>query len=378
MDRRVRSTEREALAQADPATLIAHARERLRAGEAGEALRLLAGRDEPELVEARAEFLAGSGDAPRLAELWSFAELDVEQLAWVAGFQGASPRPPRSRSEAARAHPQGAAGAAQPEPSAGVLALGCHPDPLARGLVARARPQAVDDPDPYVRARARGDSAEAVESAESVGTRLFGAHGPMYEDGAFVGFKANYDARLSYFSHAFMERVSRLLACGDGRVAFARQYGLAWPTADVDFEALAAAVDRVNAAQVLPFELEVTNFALYDHLTGLSPSDLLSANDERLARRFARDLNGHEARLRPMQGALHHRILAEFPPSARPTGEQLAPLIDEARARYGPVGFRAVEIFVERALAAANSGPLGGALEPSGFPLRPPPEDDPR
>ena len=353
MDRRVRSTEREALAQADPATLIAHAREQLRAGEVGDALRLLAGRDEPELVEARAEFLAGSSDALKLAELWSHAELDVEQLAWIgARVQG--------------------------EPSAGVSALARHPDPLARGLVARVRPQAVDDPDPYVRARARGDLAEAVESAESVGTRLFGAHGPMYEDGAFVGFKANYDARLSYFCHGFMERVSRLLACGDGRVAFARQYGLAWPTADVDFEALAAAVDRVNAAQVLPFELEVTNFALYDHLTGLSPSDLLSANDERLARRFARDLNGHEARLRPMQGALHHRILAEFPPSARPTGEQLAPLIDEARARYGPVGFRAVEIFVERALAAANSGPLGGALGPSGFPLKPPPEDDPR
>ncbi|MCA8924956.1 MAG: hypothetical protein KDD82_24310 [Planctomycetes bacterium] len=355
MDQRVRQSEREALAQADPSTLAAHAREHLRAGSAGAALSLLAGRDEPELVAARDDFLRSSGYAePELSGVWSHAELDLGQLAWIAA-------------RAAQA------------PSAGVLTLAAHPDPLARGLLAPRVPSAADDPDPYVRARARADARPVDASVpEAVGTRLFGAHGPMYESGVFVSCEAGYDARLSYFSHAFLERVSRLLACGPGRVAFARTYGLAWPAESVELEALTAAVDRAQAAQVLPFRMEVVNFALYDHLTGLSPSDLLSANDERLARRFARDLNGHEARLHPLGDALHHRLLQEFPPSARPSGEALAPLLDEARARYGPVGFRAVEIFVERALAAAKSGLLGGAPGPSGFPLRPPPEDDPR
>ncbi|MEZ6184645.1 MAG: hypothetical protein R3F62_06495 [Planctomycetota bacterium] len=353
MDHRVRKSEREALAQADPETLVAHARDHLRTGNPGAALALVAGRDEPALVHAREEFLASSGfTAPELAHAWGFPELGLDELAWIAAQARETPPP-------------------------GLATLAHHPDPLARGLVARLAPVAADDPDPYVRARAR--PAVVDDAAESVGTRLFGAHGPMYESGIFVGFLAGYDARLSYFSHAFLERVSRLFACGPGKVAFARTYGLAWPADDVDLDALVAAVDRTLAAQVLPFELELTNFALYDHLTGLAPSDLLSGNDERLARRFSRDLNGHEARLRPMgTQLLHHRLLREFPPNVAPSGEALAPLLDEARARYGPVGFRSVEIFVERALAARKSGLLGGEAGPSGFLLRPRPEDDPR
>jgi hypothetical protein len=267
-------------------------------------------------------------------------------------------------------------------------------DPLIRGEVAKAplfAPESLgslrDDPSAYVRfmARTGGRGARPLDPPEDTATRLFGAHGPDFETGLFVAFQTSYQARLAFFEASFFRAVDALLGGrGPRMIGFGGQYGLGYHRDAVRGD-LHERVERINASALLPFDLEVSGPRPFDHLVGLSPSDTLSADDERLARRLARDLSGHPARLRskgaapptPGEQQLHHRLLVLFPPGRTPSDEQLDPILFEARAQYGPVGYRAVERFVEKARADAPGGMFGAPLGPRGW-RKPPPEDDPR
>lgn len=211
-------------------------------------------------------------------------------------------------------------------------------------------------------------------------TRLFGAHGPDFETGLTLDLETRYPARLAFFSRDFLRRVDRLLTGREDHLAaYGSTYGLGFgpqhPQGGV-FERVRAA----NRGGVLPFHVEVTGPRPFDHLHGLAPSDTLGADDERLARRFAQDLRGHPARLETPGPAaeLHTRILGLFPPGQVPAPAELDPLLDLARQEYGPVGYRAVEAFVERASAERAKGvALGASLARQ--PLRRPrPEEDQR
>lgn len=212
--------------------------------------------------------------------------------------------------------------------------------------------------------------------------RLFGAHGPDFMFGLFVGFEARYPARLAFFEHDFFQAVDRLLTGStEHLIAYAGDvhgYGLGFAEGQVH-GAILEQVEQANRGRVLPFRLQVSGPRPLDHLEGLSPSDTLSADDERLARRFAGDLHGHgPARLRePEPGAaLHRRILSLFRPRESPTTEVLDPLLDEARVEYGPVGYRALEAFIHKAMAEVERGSALGA--PVSRPLRRPKRDDDR
>lgn len=220
------------------------------------------------------------------------------------------------------------------------------------------------------------------DDTREMATRLFGAHGPDFDHGLLVGFEARYPARLAFFEAAFFRRVEQLFSDRDEHlVAFAGGYGLGFePTEDQD--ALARRVEAVNRARALPFHLELTGPRPIDRLRGLAPSDTLSADDERLARRFAMDLGGHPGRFERVgpERALHRQLLALFPPRTVPAPQLLDPLLDRARVEYGPVGYRAVESFVEKAIQQAGLAPGGGLpipLDRAPF-QRVKPEDDQR
>lgn len=247
------------------------------------------------------------------------------------------------------------------------------------------------DESPYVRfmARTGGVGARPLAPPEPTATRLFGAHGPDFETGLFVSFETSYLARLAFFEVRVFRAIDALLGGqGPRMIAFGGTYGLGYGRDQVRGD-VHDRVEAVNASGLLPFALEVSGPRPFDHLDGRAPSDMLSAADERLARRLARDLGGHPART-PVRGRaaeaapppghgdqLHHRILRLFPPGRVPADDVLGPLLDEARADYGPVGFRALERFVTKAQADAAGGMFGAPLGPRGW-QKPPPEDDPR
>lgn len=221
------------------------------------------------------------------------------------------------------------------------------------------------------------------DDTREMATRLFGAHGPDFDHGLLVGFEARYPARLAFFEAAFFRRVERLFSDRDEHlVAFAGGYGLGFEPEGHDAAALTRRVEAVNRSGALPFHLELTGPRPIDRLRGLAPSDTLSADDERLARRFAMDLGGHPGRFEPVgpERALHRQLLGLFPPRTVPPPRLLDPLLDRARVEYGPVGYRAVESFVEKAIQQAGHAPGGGLqipLDRAPF-QRVKPEDDQR
>lgn len=486
MDERARRTERLARSEG-PEGLLRLATERLRAGAREEALRALAGVEDPRALALQGEVLLG---LERLDEAWAAAAASVRADPAALSPEVAVPLARRLLAAADPGDPLARLAALRRAVDLGDAALealasaGEDPDPLARGLAARVpalRAALRDDASPYVRFMAAspdpdgranawrrltsveldpaagtvqvplpegggfhqlrleveagavdaltlrvhdarrqaheqrtlghpgmrrvkcpiparttralelghrpgpgGDPQRArlgvwVDDTAPTATRLFGAHGPDFETDLFLAFEARYPARLAFFETAFFRAVARLLFGRDDLLSgYGGSYGLGFAAHHDRSDQVHARVEALERSGVLPFHVELTGPRPFDHLRGLAPSDTLPADDERLARRFAQDLRGHPARLEgPQQRELHRQILGLFPPGRTPPPAELDPLLDRARVEYGPVGYRAVEAFVERAIAEAPGGAVGAPLGRS-FPRRVKPEEDQR
>lgn len=352
MDRVTRKLEREAL-EGEPEARVRLAQHYLRTERCQEALERVEGLSEPDAcaircasllhlgqpgaaADAAAEALRGDPHALREDLLGDLARslLDATQPGGVARLQ--------TLRRCAQL------GSVASEPLRPMLA---DPDPLVRLQLARnpALAEALrDDPVAIVRHQARGAPSIEPFPREPMPTRLFSAHGPDFETGHFVGFESSCQARLTFFEADLFWAVGRLLHLDTPVLARGRGYGLGVVTGDAvgDLEEKAAAV---NAARVLPCSLRVDYGQMFDHLQPREEHQggELHPEDELIASFLARDMTRHPARLEsPGHPHTFARLLERFPPGRSEPTAPVDDLLTEAEGVYGPVGVRALELFL--------------------------------
>ncbi len=226
----------------------------------------------------------------------------------------------------------------------------------------------LDDPSPLVRLVARsaaaGDLAlrtrcarppkEARDMSDMPRQRLFSAHGPNFESGAFLVVDATTEARLAALDAAFWLELDATLGVNGRKVGFSSYgYGLALSPDETRGEGRSVLERRVLAldeAGVLPFPLRVETFSNFDPVDTLPVDDptRLADVDAHLAYYYAKDLENHPSRnhAAPVGAGVYARLCAAFGPGQVPDSDLLAPLLEEARGTYCPVGVKALEAFV--------------------------------
>lgn len=376
MDEQTRRTQRLAGQDGSAAARLRLAHEQRRAGRWDEVLAATAGLDqEAEAQALRAGAWLRKGDAARA--------IDAAQAATALDPASVEPEVGAALVERVLSDPAGA-GVGVPRLVALRRAAGLGPgaaDALAhaaREPSAFARLQAarlpalaaglLDDPSPLVRLVARsaaqGDLAlrarcarppkEARDLSDAPRTRLFSAHGPDFESGAFLVVDATTEARLAGLDAGFWLELDATLGVSGRKVGFSSYgYGLALSTDESRGEGRGALERRVLAldeAGVLPFPLRVETFSNFDPVETLPVDDpsRLAEVDARLAYCYSKDLESHPSRDNPapVGAGAYARVCAAFGKGLVPEPERLAPLLEEARRAYCPVGVKAVEAFV--------------------------------
>lgn len=361
MDEQARRAEREAAREGGASARVRLAHTQRRGARWADVLATTEGLEQADALAVRAEALlrseqvdaaAAAGAAARALDPAAVGAALAEELAAALVARAGDDRLARLVALGGAAA-LGAAGALEP-----ALA---DADPLVRAQAARLvdlAPALTDDPSALVRFVARraaaGEDDAARRAAATRGedeeprTRLFSAHGPDFDFGLFVAFHASGEARFACCDLDLFRAVSDLLGGGARRLGFSRVgYGLAVPGgAALDERALEAAVARLDASGALPFPVRVVGLQPYDPLGDL---DREATDDGLLGACYVHDLTWHPVRhfgAGPLAPA-YARIAAAVRPGKAPDPAELAPLLDEARARYAPLGVRALERFVE-------------------------------
>lgn len=375
VDEQTRRTQRLAGQDGSAAARLRLAHEQRRAGRWDEVLAATAGLDQ----EAEAQALRASAWLQK-AEL--ARAIDAAQAATALDPASVEPEVGAALVERVLSDPAGA-GVGVPRLVALRRAAGLGPGAAealahaAREPSAFARLQAarlpalaaelVDDPSPLVRLVARsatqGDRAlrarcarppkEARDMTDPPRQRLFSAHGPDFESGAFLVVDATTEARLAALDASFWLELDATLGVSGRKVGFSSYgYGLALSPDESRGEGRSALERRVLAldeAGVLPFPLRVETFSNFDPVDVLPIDDpsRLPEVDGRLASFYTRDLENHPARnhAAPVGAGVYARLCAAFGPGQTPSPDLLAPLLEEARGSYCPVGVKAIEAF---------------------------------
>jgi hypothetical protein len=203
------------------------------------------------------------------------------------------------------------------------------------------------DPDPLVRIALVTDRPSFTKD-ERV-SRVYGSHGADYETGRFIAFDAPLEMRLRTFELPLFKALAALLAtlsrdpplieAVELRPAFGDGWGLGGNTKETDKDGLLAAIERLNALDLLPWKVRHCDVRPYD----------LMEDEDRFVRRLARDVGGHPVgRQAPFDPSapLLARFLAKHPMRGGPCPwSELEPLLDEARRVFSPLGLRACEHF---------------------------------
>lgn len=182
---------------------------------------------------------------------------------------------------------------------------------------------------------------------ESQPGRGFGAHGPDYSFGPFLGLRTRLEHRMVLFDFAFLEELrleigritERFHIPAPVSVAFSEGYGFAWDDDHQPEEKSIEALMRVlNAQKIYPGELR---------FGGRRPFDPLD-DDDALAQRFYRDFHFHPANRRLFWSSPVMRVI--YAVGSTPKDQAIPDCQDElARAAelYTKPAARALERFYQ-------------------------------
>ncbi len=203
------------------------------------------------------------------------------------------------------------------------------------------------DPDPLVRIGFVKERPTFTRNDQV--TRVYGSHGGDFMTGRFIAFDSTLEMRLRTFEPRLFEGiVTALSTLADDahvvetlelRIAFGDGWGLGGNNHPIDVRGLERAIDALNALDLLPWRVRHCDVRPYD----------IMEDQSRFARRLGRDLGGHPiGRQTPYDptAPLLARLLARHPFRGPPCPtSEFAPLLEEARATYTPLGARACEEF---------------------------------